>query len=138
MIPTFPLFNGCRGCFPEVKWLGHEANNSPPSSDEVKNGQSYTSTPVYAFMPWRVKTLLLLYRSYISMSFNKLFSSGSCLFSCYVYLQRRGEKGMKMNSSTPIHNYNPFYTTELRNDGTSNMELTLCFMILAKLIYGLY
>jgi hypothetical protein len=36
--------------------------------------------------------------------------------------------------------YVPMYIAiyELRNDGTSNMELTLCFMILAKLIYGLY
>jgi hypothetical protein len=29
----------------EVKWPGHEADNSPPSSAEVKNARSYTSTP---------------------------------------------------------------------------------------------
>jgi hypothetical protein len=28
-----------------VKWLGHEADHSPPSSAEVKNAWSYTSTP---------------------------------------------------------------------------------------------
>jgi hypothetical protein len=29
----------------EVKWLGHEADNSPPSSAEVKNVWNYTSAP---------------------------------------------------------------------------------------------
>jgi hypothetical protein len=28
-----------------VKWPGREADHSPPSSDEVKNAWSYTSTP---------------------------------------------------------------------------------------------
>lgn len=30
---------------PGVKWLGSEAEHSPPSSVEVKNGCSYTTTP---------------------------------------------------------------------------------------------
>jgi hypothetical protein len=29
----------------KVKWLGHEADLSPPSSAKVKNVWSYTSTP---------------------------------------------------------------------------------------------
>jgi hypothetical protein len=33
-----------------VKWLGHEADHSPPS--RAKNAWSYTSTPQYAFMAW--------------------------------------------------------------------------------------
>jgi hypothetical protein len=33
-----------------VKWPGREADHSPPSSAEVKNAWSYTSTPQYAFM----------------------------------------------------------------------------------------
>jgi hypothetical protein len=37
---------------PEVKWQGHEANCSPPSSAEVRNVWSYTSTPQYIFMAW--------------------------------------------------------------------------------------
>jgi hypothetical protein len=37
---------------PEVKWLGHEADHLPPSSSEIKNVWSYTSTPQYAFMAW--------------------------------------------------------------------------------------
>jgi hypothetical protein len=35
-----------------VKWPGREADHSPPSSAEVKNALSYTSTPQYAFMTW--------------------------------------------------------------------------------------
>jgi len=38
--------------FLEVKRLGLEANNSPPSSSDVKNAWSYTSTPKYVFMAW--------------------------------------------------------------------------------------
>jgi hypothetical protein len=35
-----------------VKLPGREANYSPPSSAEVKNAWSYTSTPPYVFMAW--------------------------------------------------------------------------------------
>jgi hypothetical protein len=35
-----------------VKWPGREVDHSPPSSAEVKNAWSYTSTPQYAFMAW--------------------------------------------------------------------------------------
>jgi hypothetical protein len=35
-----------------VKRLGREADHSPPSSAEVKNEWSYTSTPRYIFMAW--------------------------------------------------------------------------------------
>jgi hypothetical protein len=35
-----------------VKRAVREADNSPPSSAEVKNVWSYTSTPQYAFMAW--------------------------------------------------------------------------------------
>jgi len=31
---------------------GNEADHSPPSSAEVKNAWSYTSTPPYVFMAW--------------------------------------------------------------------------------------
>jgi hypothetical protein len=39
---SYPL--GTRGSFPGVKQLGCEADHSPPSSAEVKNAWSYTST----------------------------------------------------------------------------------------------
>jgi hypothetical protein len=37
---------GTRGSFPGIKWPGHEAGHSPPSSAEVKEWvEVYTSTP---------------------------------------------------------------------------------------------
>jgi hypothetical protein len=40
-----------------IKRPGREADHSPPSSADVKNAWSYTSTPQYAFMAWcSVKT----------------------------------------------------------------------------------
>jgi hypothetical protein len=39
------VFNGYQGSFPGVKRPGREVNHSPPSSAEVKNEWSYTSTP---------------------------------------------------------------------------------------------
>jgi hypothetical protein len=43
--------NRYRGLFPrEYRGPGSEANHSPPTSAEVKNAWSYTSTPTYVFM----------------------------------------------------------------------------------------
>ena len=39
------LFNGQWHSFLEVKWLRCDADHSPPSSAEVENKGSYTSTP---------------------------------------------------------------------------------------------
>jgi hypothetical protein len=35
---------------PDVMWLGHEADHSPPLSAKVKKMWTYTSTPPYTFM----------------------------------------------------------------------------------------
>jgi len=35
-----------------IKRPGREVGHSPPSSAEVKNAWSYTSTPTYVFVPW--------------------------------------------------------------------------------------
>jgi len=35
-----------------LKWPGREADHSPPSSAQVKNTWSYTSTTQYVFMAW--------------------------------------------------------------------------------------
>jgi hypothetical protein len=35
--PPSPLFSGCHGSFPGIKWLGREVGHSLPSSAEVKN-----------------------------------------------------------------------------------------------------
>jgi hypothetical protein len=37
---------------PGVKWLGREADHSPPTSAEVKNMWIYAFTPPYIFMVW--------------------------------------------------------------------------------------
>ena len=38
--------------YPEVKWLGHEADQSSPCSAEVKNAWSCISTLLYTSMAW--------------------------------------------------------------------------------------
>jgi hypothetical protein len=43
---------GTMGAFSGLKRPGREANSLPPSSAEVKNAWSYTSTPAYVFMTW--------------------------------------------------------------------------------------
>jgi len=43
---------GTGGPYPGVKRPGREADHSPPSSAEVKNAWSYTSTPPHVFMTW--------------------------------------------------------------------------------------
>jgi hypothetical protein len=43
---------GTRDSFLGVKRPGREADQSPPSSAEVKNARGYTSTPQHVFMAW--------------------------------------------------------------------------------------
>jgi hypothetical protein len=50
-----------------VKQPGREADHSPPSSAEVKNWWSYTSTPQYVFMAW----FLVKHRENFSFTFDK-------------------------------------------------------------------
>jgi hypothetical protein len=51
--PPSLLFNGHQGYLPSgVKRPGREADHSPPSSAEVKNAWSYTSTPTYVLTTW--------------------------------------------------------------------------------------
>jgi len=47
------LFNGYWKLFsPEVKWLKHKGDNSPPFSAKIKNVWNYTSYLPYNFMAW--------------------------------------------------------------------------------------
>jgi len=48
--PPILIFKGYRGFVLGVKRPGREADHSPPSSSEVKNGWNYVSTPQYVFM----------------------------------------------------------------------------------------
>jgi hypothetical protein len=45
--PNQPLIKWALGA---VKWRGHELNHSYPTSVEVQNAWSYTSTPADIFM----------------------------------------------------------------------------------------
>jgi len=45
---SYPM--GTRDSFPGGKWLGHEADNSPPPSLKVKNVWCCTSIAPYIFM----------------------------------------------------------------------------------------
>jgi hypothetical protein len=47
---SYPMAN--RALSLKIKRPGREAYHSPPSSAEVKNAWSYTSTPQYACMAW--------------------------------------------------------------------------------------
>jgi hypothetical protein len=62
-----PVQNGSGPTKPPIQWVsralslgvkrpGREADHSPPSSAEVKNAWSYTSTPQYVFMVWCLVT----------------------------------------------------------------------------------
>jgi hypothetical protein len=41
---------------PSIKWLGREADDSPPTGTEIKNVWGYTSAPPYVFMTWYLVT----------------------------------------------------------------------------------
>jgi hypothetical protein len=55
-------------------WPGREADHSPPSSAEVKNAWSYTSTPQYALMAWcsvKIKVISQLQKWQLEASIEK-------------------------------------------------------------------
>jgi len=59
---------GTGDSFPEVKWLGHEANHSPQSSSKVRNAWHYISISLYASMTWHLTqhgdfTFLIFYHT---------------------------------------------------------------------------
>jgi hypothetical protein len=49
-VPSYPTDTGESSC--GVKLPGHEAENSPASIAEVKNGRNYISSPLHIFMAW--------------------------------------------------------------------------------------
>jgi hypothetical protein len=69
-----------------VKRPGCEADHSPPSSAEVKNAWSYTSTPQYVFMAWCL--VKQLYCNFEYVGHNHTRRSESLYIS--VITQRQG------------------------------------------------
>jgi hypothetical protein len=50
---TQPHIQCMQGTFsPNVKWLGCEANHSPPSTADIKNAWIYSPTPPHTFKVW--------------------------------------------------------------------------------------
>jgi len=51
--PTHRNIQCAPGFFPpRLRWPRHEADHSPPSSADIKDAWSYTSTPQYLYMTW--------------------------------------------------------------------------------------
>jgi hypothetical protein len=68
---------------PAVKWLGREADHSPPSIADVTNAWNYNSTPPYVFMVWclvkytiRLHVMVLSETSVYMRSVSKSFRTG--------------------------------------------------------------
>jgi hypothetical protein len=64
--PTQPLIQCAAGFFLEGKTVGHDADHSPPSSDEVKNEWSYTSIQPNLFMAWTGSKVYFSFRNLIT------------------------------------------------------------------------
>jgi len=81
--------SGGRGLSLGVKWPGRETDHSPPSTAEIKNGRSYTSTPLQAFMMLcLIKKRLLLHDVIIKHrdKFTFTFECHSVLFLHFTVL----------------------------------------------------
>jgi len=68
-----------------VKRPGREGDHSPPSSAEIKNAWSYTSTPPYVFMVW----YLVKHRDNFTFTFSLLQSCINCAFQLFRLWKRR-------------------------------------------------
>jgi hypothetical protein len=62
------------GLSPGVKQMGHEADHSLPSTAEVTNAWSYTSTPPIFFMIW----CLVKHRDNFTFIFHLIISDEMC------------------------------------------------------------
>jgi hypothetical protein len=90
-------------CILGVKWPGCEADHSPPSSAEVKNAWSCTSTPQYVFMVW----CLVEHRD----NFCHYLCAFNCRSSCAVFVKQHsyGAKSLRSYQSLSYsRNYPPF------------------------------
>jgi hypothetical protein len=76
--------------FLEVKRPRREADHSPPSSAEVKNAWSYTSTPQYVFMAW----CLAKHRDNFTFNFMLIHQQHTCsiILCCCPLLALQGQR----------------------------------------------
>jgi hypothetical protein len=83
MGPQPLLLNGYQGSFPEVKWPGHEADHSTPSSEEFKKEMSYTYTPPSHYAMHTDFIYLYLHRKSILMfTYKYLRDPQRCIKAC--------------------------------------------------------
>jgi hypothetical protein len=75
---SYPMGTGGGALSLGVKRPGREADHSPPSSSDVKNAWSYTSTPQYCFMAW----CLVKHRDNFTFTFNFISYLLSLLSPC--------------------------------------------------------
>jgi hypothetical protein len=111
--PTQPPIQRVReALYRGVKRPGSETDHSPPSSAEIKNAWSYTSTPQYTFMAWcsfKAQGQLYLYllscKSHVASSGRmwvsyelKTIGSGCIVFYDVLSLSWRGLKNICQDS----------------------------------------
>jgi hypothetical protein len=81
--PTQPPIQRVTGFLSSgVKRLGREADDSPPSSVEVKNEWRYTSTPNYVLMP----RCLVKHRDNFNFTFTGLYFVTATLRKMFIIL----------------------------------------------------
>jgi hypothetical protein len=109
---------------PPIQWVpgalnlgekrpGREADHSPPSSAEVKNAWSYTSTPQYVFMAWclvkhRDNFNFYLYPVVKVNSSNLLFTLCLTFNICFFIFVSHGFKGkfiLNLSFRRPMCNF---------------------------------
>lgn len=78
--PTQPPVQWYRGYFVRCNAASRRTNHSPPSSVEVKNSWSYTSTSTYVFITW----CLIKYKGKLYLYLNSLFIFYSCAFLSFT------------------------------------------------------
>jgi hypothetical protein len=66
---------------PGLERPGHEADHSPPSSSEVNNACSYTSTPQYAFTAWCLIKQEISFHGVVVSCFTFIFTFTSSVLS---------------------------------------------------------
>jgi hypothetical protein len=92
--PTQPPIQWVPGATsPGIKRPGREADQSPPTSAEVKNTSIYTSTPPYVFMAFSFSVLLRLLSIAVAAGYQQIQSRRHKIYHRYgQYWKSEGKK----------------------------------------------
>jgi hypothetical protein len=80
---------------------GREADYSPPSSPEVKNAWSYTSTPSYAFMAW----YMIMYMDDLTLPVSSILRIFVVLWLSELFLCMDGDSRIGLIATIPLKLY---------------------------------